>query len=99
MEILDDPTHEMPTLEIWAFKGDRDSYGANGTLVKMEGCPGGAGSSTLVYFSCEDCGIEEKRVKENGGKVEKSKFSIGQHGFISLVYDTEGNMIGLHSMK
>ncbi len=25
--------------------------------------------------------------------------SIGEYGFISLVHDTEGNMIGLHSMK
>jgi uncharacterized protein len=53
----------------------------------------------LVYFSCEDCEDEEKRVLEAGGKVEKSKFSIGQYGFVSLVYDTEENMFGLHSMK
>jgi predicted enzyme related to lactoylglutathione lyase len=25
--------------------------------------------------------------------------SIGEHGFIALVFDTEGNMIGLHSMQ
>jgi predicted enzyme related to lactoylglutathione lyase len=29
----------------------------------------------------------------------KDKFSIGQYGFIALVTDTEGNVIGLHSMK
>ena len=33
------------------------------------------------------------------GRVMKDKFAIGPHGFISLVYDTEGNVIGLHSMK
>ena len=33
-----------------------------------------------------------------GGKVHKSKMSIGQHGFISLMVDSEGNMFGLHSM-
>lgn len=27
------------------------------------------------------------------------KFSIGQYGYIALATDTEGNMIGLHSMK
>ena len=31
--------------------------------------------------------------------MEKSKQSIGEYGFISLVHDTEGNMIGLHSQK
>jgi predicted enzyme related to lactoylglutathione lyase len=25
--------------------------------------------------------------------------SIGQHGFVALVCGTEGNMIGLHSMR
>lgn len=34
-----------------------------------------------------------------GGKVMREKFSIGQYGFIALVFDTEGNMFGLHSMK
>jgi predicted enzyme related to lactoylglutathione lyase len=39
------------------------------------------------------------RAVQNGGRMQKEKMSIGQYGFISLVYDTEGNMIGLHSMK
>jgi hypothetical protein len=38
-------------------------------------------------------------VAESGGKVQKEKMSIGQYGFIALVSDTEGNMIGLHSMQ
>ena len=50
-------------------------------------------------FVCDDCSVEEARARNNGGRVEKTKFSIGPYGFISLVYDTEGNMIGLHSMK
>jgi predicted enzyme related to lactoylglutathione lyase len=29
----------------------------------------------------------------------KDKFAIGPHGFIALGNDSEGNMIGLHSMK
>lgn len=37
--------------------------------------------------------------RQAGGKIDKNKFSIGEHGCISLVYDTEGNMIGLHSMQ
>ena len=53
---------------------------------------------TLVYFACEDCAVEAARADENGGSIFIEKMSIGEHGFISLVYDTEGNMIGLHSM-
>ena len=64
----------------------------------MPGFPSGK-NSVIVYFMCEDCAVEEAGVEKSGGKVEKKKFSIGEYGFVSLVYDTEGNMIGLHSMK
>jgi uncharacterized protein len=55
------------------------------------------GGSTMIYFSCEDCATEEARVVAAGGKIERPKMSIGEYGFISLIWDTEGNMIGLHS--
>ena len=84
-------------LEMWAFESDQKSYGTSGALVKMAGV-GSGGSGTIVYFSCQDCAVEEARVKPAGGKVHKSKMSIGPHGYISLLVDTEGNMFGLHSM-
>lgn len=86
------------TLDMWAFPMDMNAAGAAGALVRMEGVPSG-GNSVLVYFSCADCAVEEARVTSNGGRVERSKMSIGQYGFISLVYDSEGNMIGLHSLQ
>jgi predicted enzyme related to lactoylglutathione lyase len=89
---------ENPDIDMWAFPMQEDGPGAMGALVRMEGCPSG-GNSTLVYFTCADCALEADRAKENGGQIFKDKFSIGQYGFISLVYDTEGNMIGLHSMQ
>jgi predicted enzyme related to lactoylglutathione lyase len=85
-------------LEMWAFPRSTASYGAGGALVRMAGVPSG-GNSTLVYFSCADCAEEAKRALAAGGRIMKEKFSIGQHGFIALVFDTEGNMFGLHSMK
>ncbi|NOH78724.1 VOC family protein [Vibrio sp. RE86] len=85
-------------IDMWAFPSSMEQYGAAGALAKMEGVSPG-GNSTLVYFSCEDCAIEQGRVEAAGGKVVHPKFSIGQHGFISMVSDTEGNMIGLHSMS
>ena len=85
-------------LEMWAFPMSEEGYGASGALVKMQGVPSG-GNSTIVYFTCEDCAIEVKRVLAAGGKVMKDKFSIGQYGFIALVFDTEGNLFGLHSRR
>jgi uncharacterized protein len=87
-----------PGMEIWAFPMDFNLWGAGGALVKMDGIPSG-GNSTLVYFSCEDCSIEEGRAAKSGGRIQRNKTSIGEYGFISLVSDTEGNMFGLHSMQ
>lgn len=84
--------------EMWAFPFDMDKGGAAGALIKMDGVSSGGGGGTLIYFGTDDCGVQEARVAEAGGRVFKPKASIGSHGFISLVYDTEGNLVGLHSM-
>jgi len=89
---------EAGGLEMYAFASQQDRYGTGGALVRMPGFPSG-GNSTLAYFMCEDCAVEQARVVPAGGRIEKGKFSIGPYGFISLVYDSEGNMFGLHSMK
>jgi predicted enzyme related to lactoylglutathione lyase len=85
-------------LEMWAFQGDPGKHGSAGALVKATGVPSG-GNSTLVYFACEDCGVEGSRVATAGGRVMRDKMSIGQYGFIVLAFDTEGNLFGLHSMS
>lgn len=96
LDKLNDPIDSG--IEMWAFPSDMEKYGATGALVKMEGFTAG-GNSTLVYFSCEDCAVEESRVEGSGGRIQQTKMSIGEYGFISLAIDTEGNMFGLHSMK
>ena len=85
-------------LEMWAFPGVCDGGGAAGALVKMAGKDSGGGG-IMIYFSCEDCGETETRACDAGAKIHLPKMSIGEHGFISLIYDSEANMIGLHSMK
>lgn len=85
-------------LEMWAFSGECDAGGATGAIVKMKGKDSGVGG-TIVYFSCADCCETAKIALGAGGKMQLEKMSIGEHGFISLVYDTEGNIIGLHSME
>jgi uncharacterized protein len=89
---------DSPVIKMLAFPMEGDLPGCTGALVQM---PGGrpTGNAVIIYFSCLDCSEETARAVQNGGKVFKDKFSIGQYGFISLVHDTEGNMIGLHSMR
>ena len=87
-----------PMLKMFAFPMQADLPGACGALVKYEGKDPGAGG-TIIYFSCVDCAEEASRAAANGGQIFKDKFSIGLHGFIALIFDSEKNMIGLHSLK
>lgn len=93
LEKLDTPA---PDIEMWSFPMQQNAPGAAGVLCKMAGYTPSMG--TIIYFACDDCAVEEARVEQAGGRVAKPKMSIGQYGAISLVIDTEGNMIGLHSM-
>jgi len=92
-----DEPRDFPQPEMWAFPM-KELPGASGAICKMDGVSAG-GNSTLVYFDCEDCSIEESRVFEAGGVIKVPKMGIGEWGFISIAQDTEGNMIGFHSMK
>ena len=98
LEPLPAPEGGASAFEMMIFPGDPHKSGAGGMLVKMPGVASGGGG-TLVYFGSEDCASEESRVVAAGGKVHKSKFSIGPYGFCTLLVDTEGNCFGVHSMK
>lgn len=81
---------------------DPEKMGVGGALVQMKGARRGDGApstSTIVYFPCMDCSVEESRVEAAGGKVHRSKFSIGEFGFCAICLDTEGNSFGLYSME
>ncbi|MDX2109666.1 MAG: VOC family protein [Verrucomicrobiota bacterium] len=85
-------------IEMWAFPMEMNASGCPGALVKME-CKDPGDGGTIIYFSCPDCAVETARALANGGSIVQDKFSIGEYGFCSLVHDSEGNTIGLHSMK
>lgn len=85
-------------MDMFAFPRSDGGEGASWALVKMDIWKP-SDSWTIVYFGCEDCSVEEARVESNGGKVIQTKNSIGEFGFMALIQDSEGNIIGLHSMK
>jgi predicted enzyme related to lactoylglutathione lyase len=78
------------------FPADERSIG--GALVKIEQAKPGYGG-TLVYFASEEIDAELGRVETAGGKILRPKTNIGEFGFIALIEDTEGNLIGLHSSR
>lgn len=102
VKIEDAPAMEgMDDMQMAFFPGAENLPNASGALIKMKGVKevGIATTSTIVYFTCEDCAVEESRVEAAGGEVHQPKMSIGEHGFCSICLDTEGNTFGLHSLK
>src|SRR5260221_12413104 len=63
-----------PGIEMWAFPMEMNASGAGGALVKMEGVRSG-GNSTLVYFGCEDCSIEEGCLANSEENIRTSSVS------------------------
>jgi predicted enzyme related to lactoylglutathione lyase len=72
---------------------------ASGCLVKMRGYkPSKTGP--LVYFNVDGRHDQaEKAVVKNGGKILMKKHPIGPYGNRSVVLDSEGNRIALHSSE
>lgn len=81
-----------------AFPADYEGLNISGALVEKEDRPAN-GNNTIVYFVSNDCTTEEARVENAGGKIITPKMSIGEFGFVSIIIDTEGNTIGLHSRQ
>ena len=69
-----------------------------GALIAAEGyTPSQEG--TVVYLNGgEDLGPILDRVEGAGGQAVMPKTDIGEHGFVAMFVDTEGNKVGLHSM-
>jgi predicted enzyme related to lactoylglutathione lyase len=73
--------------------------GVGGALVRQ---PGRAPTENgvIVYLDADgklDASLA--RVERAGGQVVMPKTDIGPPGFIALVRDTEGNLVGLHSER
>ncbi len=96
LQKLESPTDDP--IEMLMFPGNPFQAGSPVALVRMDGVSSGVGG-TVSYFSCRDCAVQQQRFVELGGTVEREKFSIGKHGYIALVKDLDGNLIGLHSMR
>jgi predicted enzyme related to lactoylglutathione lyase len=53
---------------------------------------------TRVFLNCAGkLDAVAGRVEKAGGKIVQPKFSIGEHGQIVMIRDSEGNTVGLRS--
>ena len=87
----------MESCRMGIFPCDHN-HGVGGAITKMDGIAPGTGG-TLVYLNVDgDLDGVLNRIPAAGGAVIKPRTSIGEHGFIGIFKDTEGNSVGLHSM-
>ena len=98
-KVLGKTLMDIPSPDEGQMKGfpwEEGAPNSSGALIKHpDGQPGPGG--TMVYFQCDDVANEIGRVTDAGGKVMMEKMGIGEHGFIAMFEDTEGNHVGLHS--
>ena len=79
------------------FPMDPESTG--GELVQSPNDRPSADGVTIYLNAPDGVDAAVERAVAGGGSVCVPKMSIGEHGFIALVMDTEGNQIGLHAMS
>jgi len=80
------------------FAEGGENSGTGGALTKMDNSNPGPGG-TVVYLDVEgDLDGVLDRVPAAGGRVVQPRLAIPPHGFIGLIEDNEGNIVGLHSM-
>jgi predicted enzyme related to lactoylglutathione lyase len=75
-----------------------DPHGGGGLIQGGGRAPSGEG--TVVYFNGgDDLNSVLNRVEPAGGKVIMPKSGNAQNGYVAFFFDTEGNRVGLQSMR
>lgn len=79
------------------FPVEKTQDSVTGALVSTDRLTPGAG--VIIYLHAPD-GVKAclSRAKTAGAKEVTPHTAIGEHGFIAVVADLEGNHVGLHSM-
>ena len=88
-------TMDGPDGEMRAFTSDGEPVGA--LVASGENNPSSNG--VRIYLDAAgDLDSVLSRVEPAGGRITVPKTSIGEYGWIIHIIDTEGNMVGLHTV-
>lgn len=74
-----------------------EGKGVHGALVQGPDYTPATNGPLLYLNGGKDLTGPLSRITAAGGKVLQPKTAIGQHGFMALFVDTEGNRLALHS--
>ncbi len=81
------------------FPADIENGSVGGCLMEGNGYEPSAKGSLVYLNAGPDLSVALSRVEAAGGKILLPKTAIGKNGFMAYIMDTEGNKVGLHSMK
>ena len=73
--------------------------GAGGCITGGKGYEPSAKGVIVYLYAGDDLTKPLERAISLGGSVVMPKTGIGEHGYIALFRDSEGNTVGLHSMN
>ena len=81
------------------FPADLENGSVGGCIIEGQDYePANRGS--IVYLNGgSDLSVALSKVEQAGGKIIMPKTGIGPNGFMAHFEDSEGNKVGLHSMK
>ena len=99
--ILGSELHVMEAMGMKSgfFPADMMNGGVGGSITTSEGYQP-AKNGTLIYLNGgDDLALPLSKVHTAGGSILLPKTAIGQNAFMAQFMDSEGNKIGLHSMK
>jgi len=87
---------DMEGIEMRMFRAEEIS----GAIIRQEGMEPGCGGPMIYLNGGEDLNDVICKIEEAGGKIITPKTEISDnHGFFAIFLDTEGNKLGIHSMK
>jgi len=81
------------------FPADLEHGSIGGCIMEGAGYEPSTKGSLVYLNGGEDLSVPLSKVERSGGKIMMPKTGIGPNGFMAYFEDTEGNKVGLHSMK
>jgi predicted enzyme related to lactoylglutathione lyase len=81
------------------FPATLESGSVGGCITEGTGYEPSDKGSVVYLNGGDNLSTILSKVEQAGGKILSPKTSIGQNGFMAHFEDSEGNKIGLHSMK
>jgi predicted enzyme related to lactoylglutathione lyase len=93
------PVMEAMGMKSAFFPADMQNGGIGGCLIQGDGYEPSSKGALIYLNGGDDLAFPLSKVEAAGGKILLPKTAIGHNGFMAHFIDTEGNKVGLHSMK